>query len=140
VAFRRLRSTTQAARRSLIDRLCREHGDKSAVTLERRHILILMGAIADKPGAANNLRKALRELMKHAIDIGWRDDNPTRDVQKIKVQSNGLYDPRNQEHHRARKLAGGTALHGRSGAKAARGVGHSEGESVNGNWLTLALG
>jgi integrase len=89
VAFRRLRSTTQAARRSLIDRLCREHGDKSAVTLERRHILILMGAIADKPGAANNLRKALRELMKHAIDIGWRDDNPTRDVQKIKVQSKG---------------------------------------------------
>jgi integrase len=45
--------------------------------------------MAGKPGAANNLRKTLRQLMKHAIDLGWREDNPTRDVCKIKVQSSG---------------------------------------------------
>jgi integrase len=88
-AFRSMRSSTQYERRGVIDRLCREHGDKSAATLQRNHIVKLIAVRADKPGAANNLRKALRELMKHAIEIDLRADDPTRDVRAIGVSSDG---------------------------------------------------
>jgi integrase len=50
---------------------------------------MLMAARADQPGAANGLRTVLRVMMKHAIDIGLRADDPTRDVKAIRVRSGG---------------------------------------------------
>jgi integrase len=88
-AFRALGARTQYERRSIIDRFCREHGDKRVATLQRHHIVKLIAARAAQPGAANNLRKAIRELMKHAVEIGLRDDDPTRDVKRISVSSDG---------------------------------------------------
>ena len=41
--------------------------------------------------AANNLRKVLRAMMKHAVEIGLRADDPTRDVKAIRVKSNGFH-------------------------------------------------
>jgi integrase len=49
----------------------------------------LMAARAGKPGAANALRIALRVMMKHAIDIGLRADDPTREVRAIRVKTGG---------------------------------------------------
>jgi integrase len=88
-AFRALRASTQYERRGIVDRFCREHGDKRIATLQRHHIVKLIAARAAQPGAANNLRKALRELMKHAVEIGLRSDDPTRDVKRISVNSDG---------------------------------------------------
>jgi integrase len=88
-AFRALCARTQYERRGIIDRFCREHGDKRLATLQRHHIVKLIAARAAQPGAANNLRKALRELMKHAVEIGLRSDDPTRDVKRISVNSDG---------------------------------------------------
>ena len=48
-----------------------------------------MAARADKPGAANALRIALRVIMKHAIEIGLRADDPTREVRAIRIRSAG---------------------------------------------------
>ena len=48
-----------------------------------------MAARAEKPGAANGLRMALRVLMKHAIDVGLRADDPTREVRAIRVRTAG---------------------------------------------------
>ena len=45
--------------------------------------------LAGKPHAANTLRRALRNLMTHAIDIGIRGDDPTRDVKAIRIKSGG---------------------------------------------------
>jgi integrase len=89
-AFRAdLKPNTQATQRALIDPFCREHGDKSVAGLRREHVIKLMAARAERPGSANALRQALRALMKHAIDIGLRTDNPTRDVKRLRVRSNG---------------------------------------------------
>ena len=87
--FRTLKPSTQRAYRWIIERLCKEHGDKRAAELRRDHIVKLMAARAEKPGAANGLRMALRVLMKHAIDIGLRADDPTREVRAIRVRTEG---------------------------------------------------
>jgi integrase len=47
----------------------------------------LIQARADRPGSANGLRKALRAMMQHAVDVGWREDDPTRDVKKLKSKN-----------------------------------------------------
>jgi integrase len=87
--FRTLRLSTQQAYRRTIERLCREHGDKRAADLRREHIVRLMAARAEQPGAANGLRMALRVMMRHAIDVGMRADDPTRDVKAIRTRSGG---------------------------------------------------
>ena len=86
-AFRSLEPTTQSVYRNIIDRLCEEHGHKRAALMERKHVVKLMEARADKPDSANGLRKCLRALMKHAIANEWRDDDPTRDVPPIKSKN-----------------------------------------------------
>jgi integrase len=87
--FRTLRPSTQRAYRGMIDRICRDHGDKRAADLRREHVVKLMTARAAQPGAANGLRMALRVMMKHAVAIGLRADDPTRDVRAIRVKTDG---------------------------------------------------
>ena len=87
--FRTLRLSTQRAYRSTIERLCKEHGDKRAADLRREHVVRLMAALAEQPNAANSLRIALRVMMRHAIEIGLRGDDPTREVRAIRIRSEG---------------------------------------------------
>ena len=83
-AFKALKPITQGVYRNIIERFCREtdadghrYGDKSAVTIMSRHVEQLMEARATKPDSANGLRKVLREMMKVAIKLEWRDSDPT---------------------------------------------------------------
>src|SRR5262245_1963841 len=87
--FRTLRPSTQRAYRGTIERLCREHGDRRAGDLRREHVVRLMAALAEQPGAANALRMALRVMMKHAVEIGLRADDPTREVRATRIRSGG---------------------------------------------------
>jgi integrase len=86
--------TTKVARRNVIERFCEQtdrggqkYGDKRAATLQKEHIKKLMAERAEKPDSANGLRKALRALMKHAIDIKLRIDDPTQGVPAIAPKS-----------------------------------------------------
>ena len=98
VAFRSMKPITQSVYRNIVDRFCREkdkkgeeHGDKRASTLQREHIVKLMATRADRPDSANGLRKALRAMMKQAVEIGLRADDPTRDVKATRVKSAGYH-------------------------------------------------
>jgi integrase len=82
-AFRTKRPSTQYTYRNVIDRLCAEHGDKRAALLQRDHVVKLLAARAATPRSANALRQSLRALMQHAVEIGLRSDDPTRDVRKV---------------------------------------------------------
>src|SRR5262249_42369464 len=42
-----------------------------------------LAARATTPATANALRRSLRALMQHAVEIGLRSDDPTRDVRKV---------------------------------------------------------
>jgi integrase len=91
LAFSSMKASTQSVYRNAIDRLCDEHGDKSAATLQRQHVIKLMAAKAKRPESANLLRKVLRAMMQHAVEIGLRADDPTRDVRAIRVKSDGFH-------------------------------------------------
>jgi hypothetical protein len=72
-AFRNgLEASTQSVDRNIIERFCEEHGHKRAALLQHKHIVRLVEARADTPDSANGLRKVLRAMMQHAIDIGIR--------------------------------------------------------------------
>jgi len=89
-AFRSMSPNTQAPYRNLVARFCKEHGDYRVDTLQRDNILRMMGKL-EKPGSANRLRKVLRAMMQHAVDIGMRSDDPTRDVKAVRIKSDGYH-------------------------------------------------
>jgi integrase len=89
--FRSLRPSSQAIYRGIVDRFCIQYGDNRIANLNREHVVKLMAARAERPVAANNLRKVLRAMMKHAVEIGLRADDPTRDVRAIRVKSDGFH-------------------------------------------------
>jgi integrase len=90
-AFRTTRLSTQYTYRNVIDRLCKDHGDKRVALLQREHVVKLLAARADTPGTANALRRSLRALMQHAVEIGLRADDPTRDVRKVPTANSDGY-------------------------------------------------
>lgn len=49
----------------------------------------MMEARANRPDSANGLRKVLREMMKVAVKLEWREDDPTQGVKKIKPKKLG---------------------------------------------------
>src|SRR5262245_61796961 len=89
--FSSLKPSSQAIYRGLIDRFCIQYGDNRVAGLKRAHVMRLMAARAERPGAANALRKVLRALMKHAVEIGLRSDDPTCNVRAIRVKSDGFH-------------------------------------------------
>ena len=89
VGFRSLTPSTQSYHRTIIDRLCKEAGNNRVALLQRKHVVSMMAERSVKPDSANGLRKVLRAVMKHAIEIGMRQDDPTRDVRAIRVKSDG---------------------------------------------------
>ncbi len=95
-AFDALKPITQGVYRNIIEHFCREtdkdgqpYGDKSAITIKAKNVENLMKARADKPDSANGLRKVLREMMKVAVKLEWRDNDPTLGVKKIKPKKMG---------------------------------------------------
>jgi integrase len=92
--FSDMEASTQGVYRNIIERLCEQRdqdgnklADKRIAAMRREHIVKLIEARAAKPGSANGLRKVLRAMMQHAVDIGWRDDDPTRDVKKLRSKN-----------------------------------------------------
>jgi integrase len=98
VAYRSMAARTQRVYRNMIERFCEQtdkegnsFGDKRAALIGREHVVRLIATKAEKPEAANQFRKVLRALMKHAVEVGLRADDPTRDVRAIRVNSEGFH-------------------------------------------------
>ena len=89
--FRSLAPSTQSAYQGIIDRLCEGAGNHRVAALERKHVVTMMAARSAKPDSANGLRKVLRSMMQHAIEIGLRQDDPTRETKPIRVKSDGFH-------------------------------------------------
>lgn len=60
-----------------------KNGGVSVARFRREHIIAARDANADRPGATNQLLAVLSALMEHAIDLGWRADNPARGVDPL---------------------------------------------------------
>jgi integrase len=98
-AFNAMQPRTQRVYRNTIDRLCEQTdkvgkkiGDHPAALIEREHIVRLMATMAaDKPEAANMLRRVLRAMFAHAVEDGWRKEDPSRDVKAIRSKTDGFH-------------------------------------------------
>ena len=85
-----LGDSTKATYRGIIERFREEHGDKRVAKMERQHVQKFIGTKAETPAAANNLLRMVHLLMRHAVDLDWRRDDPTAGVRKIKNKSEGF--------------------------------------------------
>lgn len=88
--FRNLAPITKSTYRNEIERIRNDHGDKPAALLDRRGVIKLLGERADRPGAANQLLRMIRLLMRFAIEIEIRKDDPTARIKKMKVEGDGF--------------------------------------------------
>lgn len=89
--FLKLKYTTQRVRKNVLEKFRVLHGKKRVALLTAAHLKAIIGDMADRPGAANNLLKVLRVLLRHAIDMGLIHDNPARNVRKFSVSSEGFH-------------------------------------------------
>ncbi|WP_299663913.1 tyrosine-type recombinase/integrase [uncultured Ruegeria sp.] len=65
-------------------------GKTNPSLMQRKDVIKLRESNADHHRQANYLVQVMRILMEHAIDLGWRSDNPARGVSMLKTP----YDPR----------------------------------------------
>jgi integrase len=75
----------------MLERFREQHGKKRVALLTPAHIKAILGDMAERPGAANGLLKALRVLLRHAVDMGLLRDNLARNVRKFAVNAEGFH-------------------------------------------------
>ena len=79
--FLGLHESTRAKRRAILDHICREHGTKPFARMETKHVrLQIRDPKSATPEAANGRVKALRQVFKWAVEVGYAVANPARDV------------------------------------------------------------
>ena len=88
--FHNLASASQREYRRVLEGLRREHGERSIRTLERRHVVMMLDAKAETPTGARGFLRCLRLLIKYAINIGLRQDDPTAGVRVRVPKSEGF--------------------------------------------------
>ena len=87
--YRDLKPVTQGTYKGELERFRSEYGERSAKSIQARHIANLLLQKEDTPSAANNLRKRLVQLFDLAVILGWRTDNPARPVKALKTPRGG---------------------------------------------------
>lgn len=94
VEFKSLSDETRRTYRFTIDRFREEHGASRVAHLQRKHVKAIISSRYDASGAAaaNKLLKNLRLLIKLAIDLGWRKDDPTIGLKLVKLEGDGFAD------------------------------------------------
>jgi integrase len=88
-SFLTLAPSTQRPLRGILEHFRAEHGDKRIALLQRQHITTLLKS--KKRFAARHWLKAIRTLMKYAVEIGLRHDNPTVDVKLPSLKTDGYH-------------------------------------------------
>jgi integrase len=88
-SFLALAPSTQRPLRGILERFRAEHGDKHIALLRRQHILTLLRS--KKRFAARHWLMAIRALMKYAVEIGLREDNPAAGVKLPNLKTDGYH-------------------------------------------------
>ncbi|AXQ95687.1 hypothetical protein D0Z66_18260 [Cereibacter sphaeroides] len=88
--FTGLSNSTKATYRGIIERFRSEHGHRIVKEMERQHVQKLVSKKAETPAAANNMLRMIHILMRHAVELGWRNDDPTKGVRKVRNKTVGF--------------------------------------------------
>ena len=85
-AYIALRATTKAGYATTIRILREVHGHRTLAGLNRERIVAgILQPYADRPGAALAILKILRVLIRHAIDVGWLQHDPSAGIRRPKT-------------------------------------------------------
>ena len=87
--FLGLRASTRAVRKGILDRFVKLCGADPVRLLEKKHIKAILGQMADRPNAANNLLKVLRLVLAFAVEIELIERNPALGIKGFKVKAVG---------------------------------------------------
>lgn len=84
--FLAMKQRTRRAMRLRLERLVTIEGigHRSVAGMTRAHVKTLMAKRVNTPGAANSDLKGLRALLRLALDLGWRTDDPSLHLKKYK--------------------------------------------------------
>lgn len=85
-----LGEATKATYRGIIERFRAAHGHRLVKEMRRQHVQKLVADKAATPAAANNMLRMIHLLMRHAVDLGWRKDDPTLGVRKVRNKTAGF--------------------------------------------------
>jgi hypothetical protein len=88
--YRGWKFLTQRTYGGVAEKLREQHGPKRVAHLETRHIAAIMAEKADHPTAANRLRKTIAMLLDHAMELGWRTDNPARTAKPTRSRAGAI--------------------------------------------------
>src|SRR6266576_846567 len=91
VGYLGLAAGGQRTRRNILEHWFAVYGDGPVADLQRKHIAAMIDARATKPGAARDLLKALRSLLRFCMLAGLRDDDPTVGVKLPRHRTEGFY-------------------------------------------------
>lgn len=61
-------------------------GDANPAKMQRKDVIRLRDANAEKVYFANYSLRVLRILMEHCVDLGWRETNPAKGVSELKTE------------------------------------------------------
>jgi integrase len=88
LAFRGLAASSQALRRSYLERFREKYGNSRLATMPSEFIVQMMNKM--EPFSARNWVKCVRAVMQHAISIGLCKTDPTQGVKLPKTKSDGI--------------------------------------------------
>lgn len=105
--FRGLREATCTTYRGIIERFLANKdagggriGDRRVDRLERRHLKTIIGAMSDRPQAANNLLSVLRRMLTLAVDVGMIETNPAWNLKGYPSKTAGFHTWTDEELNR----------------------------------------
>lgn len=81
--WERLSERSKQDYRKHIDYLREKAGKEDAAWFTRPRVIEMVEANKHRPRFANYIRQVLSILMEHAIDLGWRRDNPAKGVRSL---------------------------------------------------------
>lgn len=90
-AFRDLEPITCSTYRGILERWRKGRGDLPVNQIRTHHIDAMMAKMSDRPGAANNLRKMLSRIFRHAIKLNWIEANPVNAADKYRKTGSGFH-------------------------------------------------
>jgi enterobacteria phage integrase len=79
-AYRGLAKSSRINYRRVIETFLAEHGHGLVKQFKREHAEVIIGDMAEKPGAGIVLLKRIRTLVRFAIDLKWIDTDPTAGI------------------------------------------------------------
>ncbi len=80
-----LKPRTRADYEKVMTYLAEKIGKSDTSTLGRKHVIAAMEANKERVRFANYIPQVMSVLVEHAIDLGWRKDNPAKGVRRLKT-------------------------------------------------------